>query len=213
MPTRIVQTHSGHANNPELIGLIMVSTLLMFLAHIFMYNRLSSLRNEVKQAFAAVDALLKKRLLMLPVLVEALAPYTGENHAIIARMSDLAQRAEADTSTVDDKMELEHHFVHALWDLAAETKNNPRWMQDQRVQEAENALNDLGVEILVAKREYNRAVREYNKTRTTFPTSYLANFFRFYAWKGFDLNDPHQQRMAVSHPVGEAVSHVAGQVL
>src|SRR6056297_1562569 len=100
-----------------LIGLIVV----LITAFIFIYNRLVTLKNRVKEAWSDIDVQLKRRHELIPNLVETVKGYAEHEKEVFEEVSKARERALTATNEGDPKkvQEAENQLKGALKSLFA----------------------------------------------------------------------------------------------
>lgn len=156
---------------------------------ITIYNRLVSLRNRVKNAFAQIDVQLTRRYDLIPNLVEAVKGYMGHERetleaVIQARnqaMSGL-QAAAADPANAEAMRQLssaEAGLAGALGRLFALSESYPDLKANQNMLELQEELSTTENKVAFARQAFNDAVLAYNNACEAFPNNIIANSFSF----------------------------------
>jgi LemA protein len=146
----------------------------------WLFNRLVSARNAVKEAWAGVEVQLKRRHDLVPMLVDAVKAYAGHERGLLERVARLRSRGAADPA---EEAELSHDLSRLLAVVEAypELKASANFLSlQQQLVEVEDALQ-------LARRFYNGTVRVYNTLLESFPTMYVARSFGFTPAKYFEL--------------------------
>src|SRR5512138_1433327 len=168
------------------------------------YNRLVSLRNRFRNAFAQIDVQLKRRYDLIPNLVETAKAYmkhereTLEN-VIRARNSAVTANAAASAdpgsaSAIQGLVVAEGALSGALSKLFALAEAYPDLKANQNMMQLTEELTGTENKISFARQAYNDAVMTYNNARETFPGVLLAGGFP--AAQLFEITAP-QEREAV----------------
>jgi LemA protein len=156
---------------------------------IFLYNRLVTLRNRVKNAFSQIDVQLTRRHDLIPNLVEAVKGYMQHERAtleavIAARntaVSDLQQAATdpADADAIRRLGAAEGALNGALGRLFALAESYPDLKANQNMMHFQEELASTENKVAFARQAFNDAVMSYNNARETFPGSLVADQFDF----------------------------------
>ena len=156
---------------------------------IFLYNRLVTLRNRVKNAFSQIDVQLTRRHDLIPNLVEAVKGYMQHERAtleavIAARntaVSDLQQAATdpADADAIRRLGAAEGALNGALGRLFALAESYPDLKANQNMMHFQEELASTENKVAFARQAFNDAVMSYNNARETFPGSLVAGQFDF----------------------------------
>ncbi|MFW5925113.1 MAG: LemA family protein [Myxococcota bacterium] len=154
-----------------------------------MYNRLVSLRNRFKNAFAQIDVQLKRRYDLIPNLVETAKGYMQHERetleAVISARNQ-AQQAEkqaagdpSDPAAVRSLMGAEGALTGAMGRLFAVMESYPDLKADQNMRQLTEELTSTENKIAFARQSYNDNVMAYNTKRESFPTNLIAGMFNF----------------------------------
>jgi LemA protein len=153
------------------------------------YNRLVSLRNKFRNAFAQIDVQLKRRYDLIPNLVETAKGYmkhereTLEN-VIRARNSAVTANAAASadpgsSSAIQGLTSAEGALTGALSKLFALAEAYPDLKANQNMMQLTEELTGTENKISFARQAFNDAVMSYNTAAQQFPTNVIAGAFSF----------------------------------
>jgi LemA protein len=170
-----------------IILLVLVVVVALFL--VTQYNRLVSLRNRFKNAFAQIDVQLKRRYDLIPNLVEVAKGYMAHERetleAVIQARNQAAraeQRAAAqpgDPEALAGLMGAERALTGTLGRFFALSEAYPELKANQNMAKLQEELASTENRIAFARQGYNDAVMNYNTARETFPTVIVANMLGF----------------------------------
>jgi LemA protein len=188
-----------------LIALLAIAAALFFAVLFVMgaYNKLVTLRNRFKNAFAQIDVQLKRRYDLIPNLVEAAKGYLkherGTLEAVIAARniaSGASTRAAAnpgDPTAMRELASAENSLGGVLGRLMMVTEAYPELRANANILSLMEELTSTENKIAFARQAYNDAVMAYNNKRETFPSNLIANTFNFTAAESFVLDKPEQK--------------------
>jgi LemA protein len=153
------------------------------------YNRLVSLRNKFRNAFAQIDVQLKRRYDLIPNLVETAKAYmkhereTLEN-VIKARNTAVGANAAASAdpgsaSAIQGLVAAEGALSGALSRLFALAEAYPDLKANQNMMQLTEELTGTENKISFARQSFNDAVMSYNTSAQQFPTNVIASAFSF----------------------------------
>jgi LemA protein len=153
------------------------------------YNRLVSLRNKFRNAFAQIDVQLKRRYDLIPNLVETAKAYmkhereTLEN-VIKARNTAVSANAAASAdpgsaSAIHGLVAAEGALSGALSRLFALAEAYPDLKANQNMMQLTEELTGTENKISFARQSFNDAVMSYNTSAQQFPTNVIASAFSF----------------------------------
>ncbi|HUG91911.1 MAG TPA: LemA family protein [Planctomycetaceae bacterium] len=185
-----------------LIGLAVVFVVAALVA-VGIYNRLVTLRNRYKNAFAQIDVQLKRRYDLIPNLVETAKGYmkheretleaviTARNQAVTAEQA--ASRSPGDPQAMRGLMGAEGALNGALSRLFALSEAYPDLKANQNMQSLQEELASTENKVAFARQAYNDAVTQYNTRREVFPDVFVANMFNFQEAVLFEIEAPGER--------------------
>ncbi len=178
--------------------ILLAIVVIAFLYVIGIYNRLISLRNRFKNAFAQIDVQLKRRYDLIPNLVETAKGYIkherGTLEAVTAarnQASAAVQKAAAnpaDAIAIQGLMGAEATLTGALGRLFAVVEAYPDLKANQTMSQLMEELTSTENKVSFARQAYNDVVMSYNIARETFPAVIVANLFGFTPAQLFEIN-------------------------
>ena len=178
-----------------LIVLVVIGLIVAFV--VGLYNRLVTLRQRVREAWADIDVQLKRRWDLIPNLVETVKGYAaherGTFEAVTKARSDAM--AAAQTGSPEQRAQAENALGAALLNLRAVAEAYPQLQAIQEFKDLSENLTATEDKIAFARRFYNGNVRDYNTAIQTVPTNFIAGMFGFVAEQYFELTDPAQREV------------------
>ncbi len=181
-----------------LIALIVVALIVVFA--IFTYNRLVTLRQAWKRAFADIDVQLKQRQDLVPNLVETVKGYAGHESSVFIQVTE-ARAAAMRANTVGEKSAAEGALTSALGNLMAVAENYPQLKANENFLSLQSELADLENKIAAARRFLNNAVAEYNSAIQQFPGVLFAGAMGFTPAEMFTLDAEERAQMKTAPKV------------
>jgi LemA protein len=152
---------------------VLIVLALIVLFAIFTYNRLVTLRQAWKRAFADIDVQLKQRQDLVPNLVETVKGYAAHESSVFTAVTQARASAMRATS-VGEKSAAEGALTSALGNLMAVAENYPQLKANENFMRLQDELADLENKIAAARRFMNNAVAEYNTAIQQFPAVLFA---------------------------------------
>ena len=175
------------------VGIIVL--LVVFL--IWTFNRLITLRNRTKEAWADIDVQLKRRYNLIPNLVETVKGYASHEKEVFQKVTEARSRAMS-AGNIEDQAKAENFLSSTLKSLFAVAENYPNLKASNNFLELQKELRDTEDKIQAARRFYNSNVRDLNTKIEIFPASIVANMFKFKKMEFFEL----EETAAARNPVG-----------
>jgi LemA protein len=162
---------------------------------ILSYNRLVSLREQVRAGWAQIDVLLKRRHDLIPNVVETVKGYAAHERdtlegVISARNAAVAARDSSNPAALgqaEGQLSGALRQLFALSEAYPDLKANANFMELQR--ELANTENQIGGQ----RQQYNALVAQYNTSMMSFPNNLLAGPFGFTAQPFFEIQDAAQR--------------------
>jgi LemA protein len=165
-----------------------VVVLALFLGPaIGMYNKLVTLKNRYKNAFAQIEVQLKRRHDLIPNLVETAKGYMAHERetldAVISARNQAAsglQAAAADPGNAKAIQQLagaEGALTGAMGRLFAVMEAYPDLKANQNMMQLSEELTSTENKVAFARQAFNDAVTAYNTYKQTFPPVIVANMF------------------------------------
>lgn len=171
--------------NPWLIGIIVVVVLLI-LYLMSTYNALVKLRNMVKDQWAQVDVVLKKRADLIPNLVETVKGYASHEKDTLEAVINARNKAVSATSTKEE-MEANGELTQALSRLLALTESYPDLKANTNFLDLQASLKETEDKISYARQFYNDTVLKYKNKLEMFPSNIVASLFHFKPEEFFEV--------------------------
>jgi len=171
------------------------------------YNRLVSLRNQFKNAFAQIDVQLKRRYDLIPNLVETAKGYmkheretlekviAARNTAVTANAAAAADPGSA--SAMQGLIAAEGALSGALSRLFALVEAYPDLKANQNMMQLSEELTSTENKISFARQAFNDAVMSYNTSSQQFPTNVIASMFSFAPGELLQSTEGEEERKPV----------------
>ena len=173
------------------LWIILAILVVLVLAFVATYNGLITLRNRVDEAWSDITVQLKRRLDLIPNLVETDKGYAAHESGVFEAVT--AARANAiNAKGVKETAATENQFEGTLKSLFAVSEAYPDLKANQNFIELQQELVDTEDKIQAARRFYNGGVRDLNTKIQSFPTNILASIFSFKSRDFYGLDEAEQ---------------------
>lgn len=139
------------------------------------YNNFIKFRNRIEESWSSIDIALKRRLNLIPNLVEIVRGY--EEHE--AEMLQKASHRFAESRNAPERMEEESRLSRSLHGLMAVAEGYPDLKASGNFLSLQQNLNEIEKEIQMTRNRYNVEVRRYNTLVESFPSLFIARKFGF----------------------------------
>jgi len=167
------------------------------------YNKLVTMRNRYKNAYAQIDVQLKRRYDLIPNLVETAKGYMAHERGTLEAVTEArniayaASKAAAanpgDTATMKTLTTAESGLGGTLSRLMMVSEQYPDLKANQNMMQLTEELTSTENKISFARQAYNDTVMVYNTDREVFPSNLIAGMFNFTPAELFVVDKPEQK--------------------
>jgi LemA protein len=171
-------------------AVIIVSALLA--AWLRIYNGLVEKKNAVDNAFAGIDAMLKKRFDLIPSLVAVVKQYAKHEAETLIKVTQARAQAGSGPASSNVRIDLENQLTKVLGGVMVAVERYPELKADRAFLDLQGSLNEVEEQLSAARRFYNTAVTELNNAIQMFPSSIIAASMRLAPREPFTI--PEAQR-------------------
>jgi LemA protein len=186
-----------------ILGILFAIVVVLGLWVAGIYNKLVSLRNRFKNAFAQIDVQLKRRYDLIPNLVEVAKGYLKHEHSTledVIKARNIASAAAqavaanpADGNAMKGLVTAETGLTGALSRLMVVSEQYPDLKANQNMMQLTEELTSTENKISFARQAYNDSVMTYNTAREVFPNVIFAGMFSFLPAELFKVEDPTER--------------------
>ena len=169
---------------------------LLAILFIAMYNRLVTLRQRIKNAWAQIEVQLKRRYDLIPNLVSTVKGYAAHEKETFERVVQ-ARNAAISAQGVQEQAGAENMLSGALRQLFALVENYPELKANTNFMQLQEELTNTEGKIAFSRQFYNDTVLKYNTAIQRFPAVMVAGMFGFHQEVYFNLDDEAEARQAV----------------
>src|SRR5476649_1713479 len=185
------------------LGVLIVLVVIVGGLIVGVYNKLVTMRNRYKNAYAQIDVQLKRRYDLIPNLVETAKGYMaherGTLEAVTAarNIAYAASKAAAanpgDATAMKNLVSAESGLGGTLSRLMMVSEAYPDLKANQNMMQLTEELTSTENKISFARQAYNDSVMTYNTDREVFPSNLIAGMFNFGAAELFVVEKPEQK--------------------
>jgi len=162
------------------------------------YNSLVTLRVRVDEAWSDINVQLKRRLDLIPNLVETVKGYAKHESGVFEEVTK-ARANVINAKGVKETAAAENQFEGALKSLFAVAESYPDLKANENFLELQRELVDTEDKIQGSRRFYNSGVTSLNTKIQTFPANVVAGMFNFKNRDFFEVEE--SEREAANKPV------------
>ena len=175
------------------IAIIVILVLYVWL----IYNSLATGTIRIKEAFSGIDVQLKRRIDLVPNLVETVKGYAKHEKELIENVTK-ARSSLMQAKTTHEKAESDNVLASALKTIFAVSENYPTLKANQNFLNLQQELSDIEAKIAYARQFYNTNVRDYNATLARFPSGPIGRTLGFKEEEFFQGKEEERQPVKVS---------------
>ena len=170
-----------------LLGIVVLVALFVWIT----YNGLVTLKVRVDEAWSDITVQLKRRLDLIPNLVNSVKGYAAHESGVFEKVTEARANALS-AQGVKATVEAENQFEGALKSLFAVAESYPDLKASQNFMELQQELVDTEDKIQAARRFYNGGVRDLNTKMQIFPNNVFAGMLGFKPREFFEVEDMAQ---------------------
>lgn len=167
-----------------IIGLAVVLGIFLWVT----YNSLVTLKVRVDEAWSDITVQLKRRLDLIPNLVNTVKGYAAHESGVFEKVTEARANA-MNAEGVKETAEAENQFEGALKSLFAVAEAYPDLKASQNFQDLQAELVDTEDKIQASRRFYNGGVRDLNTKIQVFPNNVFAGMLGFENRDFFEVED------------------------
>lgn len=171
------------------VWILLGVAILLVLVVIFIYNGLVRARNQVENAWSQIDVQLKRRLDLIPNLVETVKGYAAHERATLEAVVQARNAAIAAPGTPVAQAQADNMLTGALRQLFALSENYPDLKANQNFLALQEELTTTEGRVAYARQFYNDSVLSYNNRLLVFPTVLIASMFNFVRREYFEAEE------------------------
>ena len=173
--------------------LIIVGLIFLFIVFVVsIYNALIRKRNMVKDQWAQIDVLLKRRADLIPNLVETVKGYASHEKETFENVT--AARAKVvGAPNPTEELKANGELTQALGRLMVVAEAYPELKANQNFLDLQSNLRETEDKIAYARQFYNDAVLVYKNKIEMFPSNFIASMFGFKPEPFFEASEQEKE--------------------
>ena len=173
-----------------MVALLIIGVVVVLIAAFVMsaYNSLVRLRNNVKDQWAQIDVLLKRRADLIPNIVETVKGYASHEKDTLESVISARNKAVSATTT-EEEMKANGELTQALSRLFALSEAYPDLKANANFMSLQDNLKETEDKISYARQFYNDAVLLYKNKIEMFPSNIVAGMFNFKPEAFFEVEE------------------------
>lgn len=182
----------------EIGTIILISLFVIAILYVWgVYNSLATGKVHIKEAMSGIDVQLKRRVDLVPNLIETVKGYAKHEKELIENVTK-ARTSLMRAETLKEKATSDNMLVGALKSLFAVSENYPQLRASENFKALQEELSDTENKIAYSRQFYNSNVRSYNTTLANFPSGNLGRMFGFKEEEFFEAEEEEKKPVRVA---------------
>jgi len=182
----------------DISTIILISIVVIAILYVWsIYNGLATGKVRIKEAFSGIDVQLKRRVDLVPNLVETVKGYAKHEKELLEKVTK-ARTSLMKATSPHDKAQSDNILSGALKSLFAVSENYPDLKASQNFLKLQEELSDIEAKVAYARQFYNTNVRDYNATLANFPSGAIGRSFGFKEQEFFEAEEGERKQVRVS---------------
>lgn len=179
------------------IGIIILIVIIVLVIYIgSTYNSLVVLKTRIKEALSGIDIQLKRRVDLIPNLLETVKGYAKHEKEVFENVTK-ARSTLLSAQTLQEKADANNMLSSALKSLFAVAESYPELKASENFKELQRQLEDTEDKIAYSRQFFNSNVLDYNTKIKVFPNNALANMFNFTEETFFEAVEEDRKKVEV----------------
>ncbi len=178
---------------------IILGAIALIVVFLWMtYNSLVTKKLRVDEAWSQIDVQLKRRIDLIPNLVEAVKGYAKHEKSVFEQVTK-ARSALMGAKDPEQKAAADNMLTGALKSIFAVAEAYPQLRANENFQQLQEQLTDTEDKVAYSRQFYNNVVMDYNTALMVFPTVLFAPMLGFKSAEFFgkDLKDSDKEPVKV----------------
>lgn len=161
------------------------------------YNGLSGGLVKIKEALSSIDVQLKRRIDLIPNLVESVKGYAKHEKEVFENVTK-ARSALMKADSLSDKAASDNMLTGALKSLFAVSEAYPNLRANENFKHLQEELSDTENKVAYSRQFYNSNVRDFNTLLANFPSGAIGRAFGFKEQEFFEAEEADKKPVKVS---------------
>ena len=171
------------------VWIVLGLVVLLVIFGIVSYNGLIRGRNQVENSWSQIDVQLKRRIDLIPNLVETVKGYAAHEQETLDRVIQARNSAIAAPSTPAAQSQADNVLTGALRQVFALSEAYPDLKANQNFLALQEELTATEGRVAYARQFYNDSVLGYNNKIQSFPVSLIAKPPKFDKREYFETDE------------------------
>ena len=176
-----------------MIWILLVIIVAIVIYGIVAYNGLIRGKNQIENAWSQIDVQLKRRIDLIPNLVETVKAYAAHEKDTLDAVVRARNAAISAPATPTGQAEADSQLTGALRQLFALSEAYPDLKANQNFLALQEELTATEGRVAYARQFYNDPVLNYNNKLQAFPTVFFAKMLKFQRREYFETDEAARQ--------------------
>ena len=178
--------------------IVIAIAVILIIAITLLFNKIISLKNNVKNEWSNIDIQLQRRFDLIPNLVETVKGYASHEEKVLTSLTEL-RTSWGSAKTNEEKTSLNEKLSGEIKSVFAIAENYPELKANESFVTLQSELSNTEDKIALARNAYNEAVTAYNTAIDVMPNSIVAAILGFKSEKLFEVqNEEAKNNVKVS---------------
>jgi LemA protein len=172
-----------------MLWIVLAIVVVLVVVVIVTYNGLIRSRNQVENSWSQIDVQLKRRIDLIPNLVETVKAYAAHERETLDRVITARNAAMSAGTDPHAQAAADNQVTGALRQLFALSEAYPDLKANQNFLALQEELSATEGRVAYARQFYNDSVLNYNNKLQAFPSVILANMMHFEKREYFEADE------------------------
>ncbi|BAN02293.1 LemA family protein [Ilumatobacter coccineus] len=169
--------------------IVIVLVVVVLLVGVTMYNGLIRSKNQVENAWSQIDVQLKRRLDLIPNLVETVKGYAAHERQTLEGVIQARNAAISAPDTPEAQASADNMMTGALRQIFALGEAYPDLKANQNFLSLQEELSATEGRVAYARQFYNDSVLSYNNKIESVPTNIVASMLKYSQREYFEADE------------------------
>lgn len=169
-----------------------IAFTILLIAILIAYNSIIYRKNQVDNAFAGIDTMLKKRYELIPALTETVKAYMAHERELLEGVTRLRNLYLSENQQ-SGRIEFADQLARQVGELFVQVENYPQLKAGENFLKLQAAWNEMEDQIAAARRFYNSSVNDYHNSLEMFPTNIIARLMGMRKKSYFSIRDGEKE--------------------
>ncbi len=184
------------------VAAVVVIAIIITASIISTKNKLAIMQENISSAESNIDTYLQRRADAIPNLVKTVKSFAEHETEVYDKVLEARQNL-INADSLEDKATADSELTNALQGLYVIVEAYPELKSDATYITLMDQIEGSENRIATARKDYNDAVKAYNSSLVTFPTSVVANMFGYEKAEYFEADAGAENAPDVGELLGD----------